>query len=155
MYPILLFSHSLTRWLVLIALLTILVRSYYGWLKGKSYTAADNKLRVIGLSVFHIQATMGIILYSISPIIDYFFNNFKTAVHERDVRFFGMEHSLMMFISLAIITVAAISSKKKTNDKEKFKTLAIWFTVALVIILFSIPWSFGNITANRPLFRAW
>lgn len=153
MYSFLLFSHSLTRWFVLTAILVILIRSYYGWLKNKPYTVADNRLRVIGLAVFHIQAAMGIILYSISPIIDYFFNNFKSAVHERDIRFFGMEHSLMMFISLVIITVASISSKKQTSDKEKFRILAIWFTVAAVIILFSIPWSFGSITANRPLFR--
>lgn len=153
MYSILLFSHSLIRWFVLIAILFTLGRSYYGWKKNKTYTAGDNKLRVISLSVFHIQGVLGILLYSISPIIDYFFNNFNEAVHEKDFRFFGMEHSLMMFISLGIITVASISSKKQTSDKEKFKTLAIWFTVALVIILFSIPWSFGSITANRPLFR--
>jgi len=154
MYSILLFSHSLIRWFVLTTILFTLFRSYYGWLANKPFTQSDNKLRIITLSVVHIQALLGIILYSTSPIIRYFFSNFKEAVHEKDFRFFGMEHSLMMFIAVTIITIASIACKKKASDKEKFRVMAIWFTVAVLIIVFSIPWSFGNITANRPLFRA-
>ena len=153
MYSILLFSHALIRWFVLIAVITTLIRSYYGWLFGKPFTKSDNALRVLTLSVVHIQATLGLLLYCISPVIRYFFNNFKEAVHEKDFRFFGMEHSLMMLTAVVIITIATISCRKKTTDEEKFKTLAIWFSIAVLIILFSIPWSFGEITANRPWLR--
>lgn len=154
MYSFLLFSHSLIRWVVLATVIATLVRSYYGWLAGKPYTKSDNVLRLTTLSAVHIQATLGIILYCISPVIKYFFNNFKEAVHEKDFRFFGMEHSLMMLTAVVLISIASITCKKKSTDQQKFKTLAVWFSIAVLIILFSIPWNFGEITANRPWIRS-
>ncbi|WP_018341640.1 hypothetical protein [Cytophaga aurantiaca] len=153
MYSFLLSSHSLIRWIVLATVLITLFRSYYGWLSNKSFTKSDNTLRLITLSAVHIQAMLGIVLYCISPIIRYFFNNFKEAVHEKEFRFFGMEHSLMMLTAVVFITIASITSKKKDRDQQKFKTLAVWFSIAVLIILFSIPWNFGEITANRPWIR--
>ncbi|MGN6645648.1 MAG: hypothetical protein ACTHJT_03875 [Cytophaga sp.] len=153
MHYILLLSHSTLRWAVLATVLFTLVRSYYGWLGNKPFTGTDHMLRIVTLSVVHIQALIGIVLYTISPVIRYFFSNFKEAVHDKEFRFFGMEHSLMMITAVVLITVASVKSKRKLTDQGKFKTMAIWFTVAVLIILFSIPWNFGTITANRPLFR--
>ena len=153
MYSLLLFSHSLIRWIVLATVLTTLIRSYYGWLSNKSFTKSDNTLRLVTLSAVHVQATLGLVLYCISPIVAYFFSNFKEAVHEKEFRFFGMEHSLMMLTAVILISIAAISSKKQHIDIQKFKVLAIWFSIAVLIILFSIPWNFGDITANRPWIR--
>ncbi len=153
MHYILLLSHSTLRWAVVATGLFTLVRSYYGWLGNKPFTRTDHMLRVVTLSVVHIQALIGIVLYTISPVIRYFFSNFKEAVHDKEFRFFGMEHSLMMITAVVLITIASVKSKRKPTDQEKFKTLAIWFTIAVFIILFSIPWNFGSITANRPLFR--
>jgi hypothetical protein len=154
MYSFLLFSHSLIRWFVLAAVLITLIRSYYGWLSNKTFTKQDNVLRLVTLSIVHIQATIGLVLYCISPIVAYFFSNFKTAVHEEDFRFFGMEHSLMMLTAVVLISIASISCKKQATDQKKFKILAVWFSIAVLIILFSIPWSFGEITANRPWIRS-
>lgn len=153
MYPVLLSLHSLVRWAVLATVLATLIRSYYGWLAARPFTRSDNSLRIITLSVVHIQATLGIILYGISPIIRHFFSSAK-AMHEKEFRFFGMEHSLMMLIAVVFISIAAILCKRKSTDREKFKTLAVWFSIAVVIILFSIPWNFGEITANRPWIRS-
>lgn len=154
MYSFLLSSHSLIRWLVLATVLTTLVRSYYAWFSNKPFTKSDDTFRFVTLSVVHIQATLGLVLYFISPIIKYFFSNFKEAVHEKEFRFFGMEHSLMMLAAVILISIASISCKKQSTDLKKFKVLAIWFSIAVLIILFSIPWNFGEITANRPWIRS-
>jgi len=63
-----------------------------------------------------------------------------------------MEHSVMMITAIVIITIGSAKAKRKLTDKEKFKTMAIWFTVGLVIILISIPWTFSSF-ASRPYFR--
>jgi glucan phosphoethanolaminetransferase (alkaline phosphatase superfamily) len=154
MYSFLLFSHSLVRWIVLAAVLITLIRSYYGWLSKKTFTKSDNSLRIITLAAVHIQATLGLALYFISPVVKYFFNNFKEAVHEKEFRFFGMEHSVMMLTAAIFISIAAISCKRQKKDLQKFKVLAIWFSIAVLIILFSVPWNFGEITANRPWIRS-
>jgi len=152
MYPTLLTLHSLTRWLVLGSLLFSIFFGYRGWLLKKRFTTFDDEVRTIATSVAHIQFLLGVCLYFISPIVSYFLHNFGTAVHERVIRFFGMEHVTMMVIAIGVITVGSGKAKRVKGDEEKFKTIAIWFTVALLIILSSIPWSFSPLI-SRPSFR--
>ncbi len=152
MYLTLLTLHSLTRWLVLTSLLYAIINSYRGWLFNKPWLKSDDIIRHTTATIAHIQLLLGIALYFVSPIVDYFLHNFGTAVHERVIRFFGMEHITMMLIGITVITIGSIKAKRQTTDREKFKTMAIWFTVALLIILSSIPWSFSPLI-SRPNFR--
>ncbi len=152
MYAFLLALHSLVRWLVLASLLFVLYRSYTGWLLNRTYSRTDNYARVIISTVAHIQLVIGVWLYLISPIVHYFLHNFGIAVHERAIRFFGMEHITMMIIAITLIITGAARTKRKKTDKEKFRTMAIWFTIALLLILSSIPWSFSPLV-SRPNFK--
>jgi len=152
MYQILLPLHSVTRWLVLLSLLFAIYRGYRGWLGNKPYTTSDNATRLFAVNIAHIQLVIGIWLYFISPIVNYFLHNFKEAVHERQIRFFGMEHVTMMVIAIVFITIGSAKAKRKTTDQEKFKTMAIWFTISLLLIFTSIPWSFSPLI-SRPLLR--
>jgi hypothetical protein len=152
MYAFILALHSLIRWFVLASLLFALYRAYAGWLGNKVYSKFDDRVRVIIATIAHIQLTVGFWLYFISPIANYFISHFKEAVHERQIRFFGMEHVTMMLIGITLITIASAKAKRKTIDQDKFKTMAIWLTIALLAILSSIPWSFSPLI-SRPLFR--
>lgn len=152
MYASLLALHSLLRWLVLASLLYAIFRAYSGWLGKKTFGKADSQSRLLATTFSHIQLIAGLILYFISPIISYFLNNFKTAVHDRAIRFFGMEHSLMMLVGIVIITIGSAKAKRKPTDVQKFKTMAIWFTIGLVVILSSVPWAFSPLV-SRPWFR--
>ena len=152
MYATLLALHSLTRWLVLAGLIFAIYRGYRGWLLNKPFLRLDNSTRHITATVAHVQLILGVWLYFISPIVNYFLHNFSTAMHERAIRFFGMEHITMMLIGITVITIGSAKAKRKATDKEKFKTMAIWFTIALLIILSSIPWSFSPLI-SRPSFR--
>ena len=152
MYIPLLALHSLTRWLVLISLVFIIWRAYSGWLLNKPFFKFDNTVRLVTVTIVHIQFLIGLWLYFISPIVHYFLHNFHTAVHERQIRFFGMEHITVMLISVVLITIGSAKAKRKTTDKEKFKTIAIWFSIALFLILTSIPWAFSPLI-SRPYFR--
>ncbi len=152
MYPALLATHSLFRWFVLASLLFALYRAYWGWLTNQSFSKFDNTVRHTTATIAHIQLILGLWLYFISPIVDYFLHHFKAAIHQREHRFFGMEHSLMMFIGIVVITIGSMKAKRQPADKQKFKTIAIWFTIALLIILSSIPWTFSPLV-SRPYFR--
>ena len=153
MYSILLPLHSLIRWLVLTSLLFSVFLAYRGWLLSKTYTKFDNKVRIITAAIAHVQLVAGLWLYFISPIVRYFLGNFSTALHERDIRFFGMEHVTIMLSAIVVITIGSAKARRRPTDKEKFKTMATWFTIALLLILTSIPWSFSPLV-SRPLFRA-
>jgi len=58
----------------------------------------------------------------------------------------------MMLAAIIIISIGSGSAKRKLTDREKFKTMATWFTIAFIIILISIPWKFSPF-ATRPYFR--
>lgn len=152
MYPTLLATHSLVRWLVLAALLIALGDAYNGWFSKRKFSRFDHAIRHWTATIAHIQLILGLWLYTISPFANQFLRNFSDAVHQRDLRFFGMEHSLMMVVAITVITIGSAKAKRKATDNEKFKAMAIWYTIGLLIILASIPWVFSPFT-SRPNFR--
>lgn len=116
------------------------------------FTKHDDLVRLITATVVQIQLLLGLTLYFISPIVEYFLHHFKEAVHERQLRFFGMEHITMMLIAITVITVGSVRAERQAADHDKFKTMALWFSVGLFLILMSIPWGFPPLV-DRPYFR--
>src|SRR2546423_1484318 len=137
MYSTLLAFHSIVRWLVLASLLFAIFRAYKGLLSKITFSGFDNSVRHWTATIAHVQLVIGVWLYFISPIVNYFLHNYKQAVHQREIRFFGMEHSLMMLIAITVITIGSAKCKRKRTDREKYKTMALWFTIGFIIILLS------------------
>lgn len=152
MYAILLTIHSWFRWLVLISLIYTLLRSYHGWIRARTFSLFDEVTRNATVMIVQTQFLIGLALYVYSPMVRYFLQNFATAVHERDARFFGMEHITMMFIAVGVISAGSLKVNKNKTDRGKFRLIALWFSVGLLIIFLSIPWEFSPFT-RRPYFR--
>ncbi|MBE8721898.1 hypothetical protein [Sphingobacterium pedocola] len=152
MYQTLTFYHSFMRWLVLASLLFALYRAYKGYFSTSAFSNRDNAVRNWTATIAHIQLMIGMILYFQSPLVKYFLANFKTAAQDFNMLFFGLIHSSLMLIAIVLITIGSAVAKRKETDKAKFKTMMIWFTVALVIICIAIPWPFSPFT-SRPYFR--
>lgn len=153
MYSALLFFHSIFRWLVLASLLYALFSAYRGYKSNKAFTKTDNSIRHWTATISHIQLMIGFTLYFISPIVKYFLAQKKEAIQHLDIAFFGFIHISMMLVAVVVITIGSALAKRKPTDKEKFKTILLWFSVALLIIFSAIPWPFSPL-ANRPYFRA-
>ena len=155
MYPKILALHSLFRWMVLASLVFSIYRGYKGWISGKPFSKFDNSVRKWTTIIAQIQFIIGILLYSISPLVHYFLTHFKEALPQRETRFFGMEHMVMMITAIIVITIGSIKSKRKITDKGKYKTMAIWFSIGLLIILSSMPLPFTPPPlVRRPFFRS-
>ena len=152
MYQTLTFLHSIFRWLVLLSLLYSIFRAYQGYFSDKIFSKTDDSVRHWTATIAHIQLVLGITLYSQSPIIKYFWKNFTEARESFDLFFFGLIHISLMLISIILITIGSSVSKRKTYDREKFRTILIYFVIALVIIFIAIPWPFSPLV-NRPYFR--
>lgn len=152
MYQTLTFYHSIVRWLVLISLVYSIYRAYRGYFQNLQFSKTDNLVRHWTATIVHIQLIIGIILYTQSPIIKYFWTHFNEAIQNLDNTFFGIIHIILMLTAIILITIGSALSKRKTDDKEKFKTMLIWYSISLFFILIAIPWPFSPI-ANRPYFR--
>lgn len=152
MYFFLVF-HSLLRWLVLSSLLYAIYRAYTGYTSNRPFTSSDNAARHWTATFAQIQMLLGILLYTQSALIKYFWRNFSEAIHQQEITFFALMHIILMVIATVTLTVGSATAKRKDTDEEKFKTMLIWFIIALIIIFIAIPWPFSPL-ANRPLFRA-
>ena len=152
MYQTLIFCHSIVRWFVLWSLLYAIFRAYKGYTSKTVFTKTDNAVRHWTATIAHIQLVTGITLYSQSPIIKYFRTNIHEASSNFEVVFFGLIHILFMLTAIVLITIGSALSKRRQTDHEKFKTMLIWFSIALLIIFIAIPWPFSPF-ANRPYFR--
>ncbi|MEJ2881456.1 hypothetical protein [Pedobacter sp. GR22-6] len=140
------------RWLVLASIVYAIYRAYRGYSSNAQFSKTDNAVRHWTATIAHIQLLIGIILYTQSPIIKYFWQNFNEAIQNLDLTFFGLLHLILMLTAIILITIGSALSKRKTTDKEKFKTMLVWFSVSLIIIFIAIPWPFSPL-ANRPYFR--
>lgn len=152
LYSFLLAFHSFWRWVVLVTLITSVFRAYIGKKDKLLFSRKDDQLRLLTVISGHIQLAVGVVLYALSPIVSYFWNNFGKAVHERQIRFFGMEHITVMISAVFILTVGSSKIKRQDGDYRKHSMMFFWFGIALLLIISSIPWSFSPLT-SRPNFR--
>lgn len=151
-YPYLLVIHALFRWLVLGSLVATLANGWLGWLRPRPYRPADRSLRVVATSIAHTQLLLGAYLYTISPIVRYFWQakpGFGTAP---EFPFFGLIHISFMVVAIVVMTVGSSKAKRQNTDRQRFKTTAIYFSFALILILLAIPWPFSPLAA-RPWVR--
>jgi hypothetical protein len=137
MYTGLLHSHSYVRYAVLALLIMVVITSLLGWLNKKPYSATDNKLSLFLFISTHLQMLLGLILYFVSPFVQFNGSTMKDAT----TRYWTVEHIFMMLIAVVLITAARSTAKKMTDGTAKHKRLFIFNTIALVIILAAIATS--------------
>ncbi|KAA9327079.1 hypothetical protein F0P96_17725 [Hymenobacter busanensis] len=150
-YSIVLALHSWTRWLVLLFGLIALFRALSGWLGRKPYTGADNGMAASFVGSMHLQLLLGLILYfGLSP---FGLKAMETAGAMKDptTRFWGVEHIMAMILAVVFAQVGRSLSKKAADPVLKHKKAAIFFGLALLLVLLMIPWGIWN--PARPLFR--
>ncbi len=74
------------------------------------------------------------------------------AMKNASVRFFTVEHALMMIIAWLLVHIGRSSVKRADTDAAKHRRMLLYFGIALLLILAAIPWPFRTEIA-RPLFR--
>lgn len=149
MYQTLLAFHSIFRWLVLISLLWSIFAAFVGLRQKLTFTQKHNLLRHWTATNAHIQLMIGIVLYSQSPMVKFYFSDHAGMEGIGQPLFFAVIHIALMLLSIVLITIGSALAKRKIQDREKFQTMLIWFSVALFIIFLAIPWPFSPL-AQRP-----
>jgi uncharacterized membrane protein len=137
MYNVLLHTHSSLRYLVLLLLVVVTIKSLLGWLRKQTFSKMDDRLSLGLLIVTHLQFLAGLFLYFVSPFVQFS----GTTMKDHTTRYWTVEHGFMMLIAIALITVARVTHKKLMTDEAKHKRLFILNTAALLIIVIAILYS--------------
>lgn len=139
----LLHAHSGLRWVVLGLLLASIFIGFTSASSGKPYKKG---LFAASMGFLHIQVILGIILYvnNILPAVKGM--PFGEIMKNAELRFLVVEHPVMMLVSAVIATMGFSLGKRAPSDALKNKRTAVMYAIALLLILFAIPW------ASRPMF---
>ena len=147
MYPLLLSVHNIMRWLVVIAGVWLLIRTYMGLFSKGDWTDTENKAMRFFVIFMDVQLIVGLILYFISPLTQAVMGNFGAAMGDDQLRFFGVEHAFMMILAVILAHVGSVMVKRADESRSKYIRAAIWFTITVLVIVAAIPW-------DRPMFPA-
>ncbi|KXK51640.1 MAG: hypothetical protein IPM61_07520 [Chlorobi bacterium] len=154
MYNTLLVLHSLLRWVFVASLGGALGMTYWGLLRRKEFGKGNRWGLIIAASAGHLQLLVGMILYFYSPFVEYFWTD--PAVRDSSVQFlfFAIIHVVGMMLGMMLMGIGTALSKQPTSHHQKFRVVAIYWTLALLLILAVVPWPFSPL-AQRPLWRGW
>ena len=134
--------HSYWAYLVLLILIIAVVNAIIGLTSKKEFKAKDLRISLFALITAHIQLILGFVAYYFSVYYDTMKNvGMGEVMKNSELRKPLIEHPLLILIAIALITIGFSKHKKKTDDTSKFKTIAIFYTIALILILAVIPWS--------------
>lgn len=141
MYPFVLSLHSIVRWLVVIIGVIAVARAFIGWLGGRQWQQLDDRLGLGFTTILDINLLLGLLLYFfLSPVTTGAFKDFGAAMSDSNARFFAVEHISVMIVAIIVAHIGRSRSKKATEDKSKFKQAAIFFGLAMLLVLLAIPW---------------
>lgn len=132
--------HSGWAYLALLLLVVTVVNAIIGMSSKKEFTAKDRKIALFGLIATHIQLLVGLILYFISEVGMKAFST-EGAMKIPELRLTMLEHPLINIIAIILITIGWSKHKKATSSEAKFKAIALFFGLGLVLILARIPWA--------------
>lgn len=134
LYSFFLHAHSGWRYVVTILIVVAIFMAFSGWLGKKPYTELNRKINLFTLISAHIQLLLGLVLYFTSPLVQF---NSETMKNDT-TRYWTVEHITMMIIAIILITVGHSKAKKLVLPEKKHRTIALYYTIALIIVIVAI-----------------
>ena len=126
--------HSGFRYIVLVLLIAAIIQSLLGWINRKPYTELNRKINLFTLISAHTQLLIGIVLFFLSPYVQFNSNTMK----DDTTRYYTVEHWVIMLIAIVLITIGYSKSKKIVMPESKHRIVAIFYLIALFIIIGAI-----------------
>jgi uncharacterized membrane protein YozB (DUF420 family) len=133
-YQFFLSFHSGFRYIVFLLVLIAILIALAGWFGKKTYTNGNRKLNLFAMILVHIQILVGLVLYFISPNVRFGGGVMKDPT----ARYWTVEHISMMIIAMILITIGHSKSKKAVTPEGKHKAIAVFYSLAFVIIVVAI-----------------
>jgi len=149
LYSILLHVHSIGRWIVLLLLLIAIFNSL---IAGKRpYIKSDARTGLLLTITADLMLLVGLALWYFGPkgykLIEAA-GGMGNAMKDPVTRFYGVEHITGLLIAIILIHIGKAQGRKLISDKAKHSRTVVFYTIALLIILLSIPWPFRNIAGG-------
>jgi hypothetical protein len=148
-YNAMLHVHSVGRWVLLILLVIAIFNSLVAG--RRPFIRTDARTGLILTIVADLMLLVGLYQWFVGP---YGYRTiqakgFGEVMKNATDRFYVVEHMAGMLIAIILIHVGKAQARKLIADKAKHTRTLIYYTLALLLILASIPWPFREIGVGR------
>ena len=141
MYDTVQILHSYWAYLLLLIVTLATINALVKFFGKKDFHNNDLRITLFALIVSHVQLLIGLLLYFISPsglsaIKEYGMGGLTSLARQ-----LAVEHPSVGILGVVFITIGFTKHKKKLTSRNKFKTISIFYVIALLLFLSRIPWS--------------
>lgn len=141
---IFLFFHSLLRWGILITVAVAGFAALIGRLRRGPVIRWQRAVAIWAMGLCHAQLALGLILYAMD-ISDGVFKHMST---DRE-HYWKSEHLWTMLLVIALVTGGRLASKQAKTEQGKHVRVAVFYLLALGLMLWTIPWPFTAMGDGR------
>lgn len=142
-HSFLIFAHSLLRYLVLFAVAYAGITHLVGLLRSTPILNGERTVAIVAMALCHLQLVLGLALYLL-----------RRGLYENMAKptqtFWKYEHLGTMLIAIILVTLGRTLSKRAKEERGKQMRVAIFYLIALGLMLWATPWPFTEIGHGRP-----
>jgi hypothetical protein len=146
LYSVMLHAHSVIRWIVLLLLVFAILNSLIAG--RRPFIRTDARLGLL-LTIFaDLMLLIGIYLWYVGDKGYHTIQrlgSMAAVMKDPAARFFVVEHTTGMILAIILIHIGKAQGRKHISDRAKHNRTLLFYLIALIIILVSIPWPFRQI----------
>lgn len=139
---IFLFFHSLLRWGILLTVAVAGFAALARWLRGGAVISWQRSTAITAMVLCHVQLVIGFVLYAM---------RYKSLgrLATDQAQYWKFEHVAAMLLVIALVTAGRLSSKQARTERAKHMRVAVFYLLALALMLWMIPWPFTAMGEGR------
>ena len=131
--------HNMLRWVILILLLINIIRHVTA--SAQPYGKKDRQIGLWLMISAHVMLLLGLFQYIYGGSgLALFQQDGAGVMKDKVLRYWAVEHIGGMLVAIVLITLGYGVRRKSFNDFVKHRRALILYTVALLLILASMPW---------------
>lgn len=133
--------HSYWAFAVLVFLILAILNAFIGLSSKRAFLPKDRQISMLALIFTHVQFVIGLVLLFVSAKMDAAKQLGMGGVMKNpELRKLLVEHPSINLIAIILITVGWSTHKRAEDSTVKFKKIAIFYAIGLVLLLSRIPW---------------
>jgi hypothetical protein len=142
LYQAMLYAHSLLRWVIVIFLILNIFRHLTAG--NQPFNKTDKSFGLILLISAHITLLIGLYQWFVGPWGYKLISSMGMGEVMKDpvYRFWCVEHPVGMLIAIILITIGRAQARSKHTARVQHRRSLIYFFLALLVILITVPWPF-------------
>jgi hypothetical protein len=154
MYDVLLYVHSWLRWVIILAGVGAIVLSLSAWFRNQGLTKRGRAFGGAFIGSLHLELIIGLILYFVySEVVVIGKQPMGAVMKDSMLRYWNVEHITTMIVVVLIAQVGFSTAKRAKRPGKGSGRAALFYTLAMLLILVTVPWPFKSDGKARPYFR--